>query len=133
MQAESIPSWNARAAARSLVTIASEWPEPYCVDVVDRLLDGVDDPHGQDQREELLGPVGLASPQRPTDRSRARARRRAARRPARAAPPARAAGTSAATAECTSSVSAALHMPGRWTLALTMIRSAIARSAVAST
>ena len=29
------------------------------VDVVDRLLVGVDDAHGEDQRQELLGPVGL--------------------------------------------------------------------------
>ena len=60
MQAESIPSWNARAAARSLVTIASEWPEPYSLTWSIASLDGVHDPHRQDQREELLAPVGVA-------------------------------------------------------------------------
>ena len=29
------------------------------VDVLDRVLEGVDDAHREDQREELLGPVGL--------------------------------------------------------------------------
>ena len=40
------------------------------------------------------------------------------------------AGTPPAASTCTSSVSAALHTPGRWVLALTMIRSAASRSAL---
>ena len=51
--------------------------------------------------------------------------------------PAKAAATrgrnSSATARCTSRVSAALHTPGRWVLALTTMASAMSRSALAST
>ena len=108
------------------------------VDVLDRLLDGVDDLHGQHERQELLVPVRVASrrrarPPAPRRPAPACARRRAARRPRRAARRARAAGTPAAASAWTSSVSAALHTPGRWVLAFRTIALGLSRSAPAST
>ena len=58
--------------------------------------------------------------------------RRPAARPRRAAA-ATAGRKASATSRWTSSVSAALHTPGRWVLALTTIGSAMSRSAAAST
>ena len=85
-----MPSWNARAADAVVGHDRLGVAGAVRVHVVDRLLDGVDDPHGEDQGEELLAPVGLGRLRdRRVDR-RAPARRRAARRRARAAPPERA-------------------------------------------
>ena len=59
------------------MTIASEWPEPWRVDVLDRLLERVDDAHREHQGEELGVPVlvgRLAERRRPASPASARAR-----------------------------------------------------------
>jgi hypothetical protein len=100
------------------------------VDVLDRVLIRVDDLDRQHQREELLGEVLVRCGHRAVEQRRSAllgpqldaAERRLHGREERRA-----------TSACTSSVSAALHTPGRCILALTTIRSAASRSAEAST
>ena len=83
-------------------------------------------PHGEHEREELLGPVLLGRPRARDAVDAPRTRVVAAQLDAgvaqRAAAPA--AGTRRRRAACTSSVSAALQTPGRWVLALSTIASA---------
>jgi hypothetical protein len=104
------------------------------VDVLDRLLERVDDADRQLQVEVLGVPVLLA---RRADLDAAGARRGALVAdqldPGVAQVGERTGQELAATAASTSSVSAALQTPGRWTLALTAIRRAISRSASAWT
>ena len=102
-------------------------------DVVDRLVDRVDDGDGQDLVEDTR------YPSRPARRASWPARSRGGRVAAELdslahqglRPPW--AGKTGAIARWTSSVSAALQTPGRWTLALTMILTAMSRSQRAST
>ena len=103
--------------------------------MLDRLVDRVDDLDREHEREELRVPVLVLGAQQ-------RARELLAGRGAAAAVDAQLdavglqraqrarAGTRPAASTWTSSVSAALHTPGRWVLALTMIRSAASRSAL---
>ena len=123
----------ARGGRVASVTIASEWPRAVAVDVLDRLLDGVDDAHREDQREELGVPVRLGRAASDRHASPASARVRSS---TRSSTPAVAQRAQRARQErrrrrraCTSSVSAALQTPGRWILALRMIASAASRSA----
>ena len=105
-------------------------PGAVGLDVVDRLLDRVDGAHGEHQVEVLGRPVLLGRQGGSARRApRRRPRRRAARRRAsRSATPIGASSGSAS--RWTSSVSAALHTPGRCVFALTVIASAFSGSAV---
>ena len=116
-------SWvKRRAAARSAVTIASEWPGPVAVHVVDG---GVERRHHGDAHlevEELATPVlvgrrgdrrqqCVVAPSSPTSSTSSSACSAAARK-------------SAAMSACSTSDSAALHTEGRDVLALRTIASA---------
>ena len=70
MQAESIPSWKARAAVAVVGHDRLGMPGAVRVHVLDGVLVGVDDAHGEDQRQELLAPSRTRRPARPTGRSR---------------------------------------------------------------
>ncbi len=104
------------------------------IDVLDRLVQRID--HlDRDDRAQILGRNNpLRWPAWPSGMQLARAlRRRESRcRAAASAWPMRGKNF-AATSACTSSDSAALHTPIRWHLALTVIRSAMSRSAERST
>ena len=109
-------------------------PASVEVDVVNRLGDRVHDSNRELEREVLRVPVLLA---RRIDRG-AGAAARARSSPCDLTPASTSArnkpgSSESATRECTSSVSAALQTPGRWSFAFSTIASAASRSAVAST
>ena len=100
--------------------------------MLDRLLVGVDDLDGEDEREELLGEVLLGGGDGAVEQ-RAGALLGPQLDPGVAQRGARRGQECGRDVGVTSSVSAALQVPGRWVLALSTIRSASSRSAVAST
>ena len=118
------------------MTIASEWPVPWRVDVLDRLLDRVDDRDRQLQAEVLGVPVLRRSPA-PTSTSPAAAR---ARSSPTSSTPAAARSASAAGAKRVGDRGVDQQRLGRVadaraaaSLALKAIRRAISRSASAWT
>ena len=112
--------------------MASVWPEPWRVMWAMASSSESTTRDGQDLVEVFGVPVGGLRGLHGRDESRGGGVA-AELDPSRKSASAAWGGTAAAIAWCTSSVSAALQTPGRWTLALTMILTAISRSQRAST
>ena len=117
--------------------MASLWPEPWRAMCSSASSSESTTRTAIDEAEELGGVVGLGGLGQPgagvaeqVEAGAVHAQLDALRR-AGARPPG--AGTTGAASRCTRSVSAALQTPGRCTLALTAIFSAMSRSAPAST
>ena len=114
--------------------MASECPRAVAVHVLDRLVGPSRPPSrpGSARGTRCAQSSSVASPsESPSGPAAARARPSTrSSTPTRAGSRARAAGTQRPRRECTSSVSAALHTPGRCTLALWAIATASSRSAL---